>query len=165
MTRHVLEVKIDGTIADFIDEKDNHFNSSVFGRELLNEKEQYAKLENYEPSSKATLTVTNIVAIWLVIDYEYQPYIHFKTSGGVEYSMHAKGVNIHMVDSSYSPYDFKKGEYVSEINTLVSYIDGRKIDSNYSQGDEKIKYNFHIQYKNKSKELRISGKIFRKWFA
>ena len=58
-----MEVKIDGTIADFIDEKDNHFNSSVFGRELLNEKEQYAKLENYEPSSKATLTVTNIVAI------------------------------------------------------------------------------------------------------
>lgn len=165
MTRHVLEVKIDGTIADFIDEKDNHFNSSVFSRELLNEKKQYAKLENYEPPSKATLTVTDIVAIWLVIDYEYQPYIHFKTLGGVEYSMHAKGVNIHMVDSSYSSYDFKKGEYVSEMNTLVSYINGRKIDSNYSQGDEKIKYNFHIQYKNKNKKLRISGKIFRKWFA
>lgn len=165
MTRHVLEVKIDGTIADFIDEKNNHYNNSILGRELLNEKEQYAKLENYEPSSKATLTVTNIVAIWLTINYEYQPYIHCKTSDGVEYSMHAKGVNIHMVDSSYSPHEFKKGEYVSEMDTLVSYVNGRKIDSNYSQGDEKIKYNFHIQYKNKNKKLRTSVKKFGWWFA
>lgn len=165
MTRHVLEVKIDGTIADFIDEKNNHYNNSIFGRELLNEKEQYAKLENYEPSSKATLTVTNIVALWLVVNYEYQPYVHFETSDGVEYSMHAKGVNIHMVDSSYSHYEFKEGEYVSEMDTLVSYIDGRKKDSNYSQGDEKIKYNFHMQYRNKNKKLRTPAKIFSKWFA
>lgn len=165
MTRHILEVKIDGTIADFVDEKNNHYNNSVFRKELLNEKEQYAKLENYESSSKATLTVTNIVAIWLVIDYEYQPYIHFKTSDGVEYSIHAKGINIHMVDSSYHSYDFKKGEYVYEMDTLVSYINGRKKESNYSQGDEKIKYNFHIQYKNQNKELRTSGKMFSKWFV
>ena len=165
MTRHILEVKIDGTIADFIDEKNNHYNNSVFRRELLNEKEQYAKLENYEPSSKATLTVTNIVAIWLTIDYDYQPYIHFETLGRGKYSMHAKGINVHMVDSLYSPYDFRKGEYVSEMNTLVSYIDGRKTDSYYKQDDEKVKYNFHIQYKNKNKELRTSSKIFSKWFA
>lgn len=164
MTRNVFELKIDGTIKEFIDEKNNHYQNSIFKYDLLNEYEQKTKLENYDELNKATMTIHNIVALHLMVDYTYQAYLMFKTSDGREFSIHAEGLNVHLVNSSYTHYSFRDGEYVSETQTLVSYINGHKEQSNYILEDEKDKFNFFssIQYKQESMIKNVFYHIIRR---
>ncbi|MDT9683320.1 hypothetical protein RND61_14740 [Streptomyces sp. TRM76323] len=144
MTYNVLELKIDGTIKEFINEQ-NNYRDSIMDFGLLNDKGQHTKLTNYDESSKATLTIPHITSVHLWIGYGYKAFIGFETANGYKFSIHAEGLTIHLVNSTYSKYDYRDGEYVSEMQTLVSYIDGRKTDSGYIQEEEKNKYNFYSQ--------------------